>query len=427
MMSLWQRAGRAGRGGKEGAVVLLAADTPLDSFYASNPDALFARPPEPLILNLGNERVRNAHYACAVKECGGVESSLNLAVLGAEAASVKKQRDAGGLDDDVFYTDDPHRRVRVRGGGDEAYTLVCGGEEIGQIDPYHVLRESPRNGIYFHDGKAYRVKDVNGHSRQIRLEHEYSLKRTQSFVSSNIKVTGMSDRLKYPGALVARAKLRVTEFLQNVTEKAPSGETTMNWPGSAGMKPNVLPTEGTVVQFLPPAWAAYVRTVPSPAVADGALAAAARLFAGLFPTVSGPCDASDFAADSDVRPDGSAAIYLYDSVPYGIGLAYGAFDRLVDLTARAAEVIAKCDCPDDAGCFKCVKNPRMEDRTSKAATADLLSVLSAILSERATFFGAEADAVTAVSGPACCGDCGYEQPKRFAFCPQCGAKQPEAT
>ena len=82
MMSLWQRAGRVARGAKEGAIVVIPADSPIDSYYAAHPHELFAKENEPLGVDLHNRRVVHCHYACAVKEVGGIEDRLRIGSLG---------------------------------------------------------------------------------------------------------------------------------------------------------------------------------------------------------------------------------------------------------------------------------------------------------------------------------------------------------
>ena len=79
------------------------------------------------------------------------------------------------------------------------------------------------------------------------------------------------------------------------------------------------------------------------------------------------------------RRTGRAAVYLYDMVPYGVGLAIEAFDRMADLVDRAAERVRTCPCGTDEGCFQCVRNPQAEVPASKAATLTLLEMIGAEL------------------------------------------------
>lgn len=87
MMSLWQRAGRVGRAGKEGAIFFITADTPLDSYYAENPEQFFGQNNEPLAVNLQNRRLVCHHLACAIDEAGD-ENLLDLETLGPEAKNL---------------------------------------------------------------------------------------------------------------------------------------------------------------------------------------------------------------------------------------------------------------------------------------------------------------------------------------------------
>lgn len=161
MMSLWQRAGRSARGGREGATIFIPADTPIDSYYSNHADELFARDHEPLILNLQNRRIVCQQYACAVQELGLDESQLNLDILGAEMAKVQELRLAGKLNQDIFYCSEPHIEVNIRSGGERSFTLLLGDDEpLGEIDYFHLLRECYANAIYRHGGRSFRVLNV---------------------------------------------------------------------------------------------------------------------------------------------------------------------------------------------------------------------------------------------------------------------------
>jgi ATP-dependent helicase YprA (DUF1998 family) len=83
----------------------------------------------------------------------------------------------------------------------------------------------------------------------------------------------------------------------------------------------------------------------------------------------------DYSATAETPKDGSPAVYLYDMVPYGVGLAIEAFDRMADLVKRATEQVRGCSCGTDEGCFQCVRNPQAEVPASKAATLALLEMI----------------------------------------------------
>jgi DEAD/DEAH box helicase domain-containing protein len=418
MMSLWQRAGRAGRARKQGAVILIPGQTPIDAYHSAHPDLLFERDHEPLVLNLNNQRVVHLHYSCAAKEAGD-EGRLDIATLGPEIAAVKAQRDAGLLRDEVFYLTDPHRSVRIRGTGDDAYKLICDKEEIGEIDPFHLLREAPRNGIYSHGGLRYRVQDVLSKERRVRLAREYSPHFTISAVRTSIRVRRLPVLSQHGRVVVARATLDVNDYLLGVTEKHLSGEVVRSYP-AAGMPNNWLPTEGTMLRLERPLWEEVVARLGEPSAKAG-LETTARLFGSLFPTVTGPCDASDYSSAADAPKDGPPAVYLYDMVPYGVGLTVEAFDRMADLVERAAEQVRSCPCGTDEGCFQCVRNPQAEVPASKAATLVLLEMIGVELATPPVVTRAASDDAS----PPPVGNCPKCQAPRqpaARFCSNCGEK-----
>ncbi len=418
MMSLWQRAGRAGRAGKQGAVILIPGQTPIDAYHSAHPERLFDRNHEPLVLNLSNQHVLHQHYACAVKEALD-ETRLDTARLGTQIAEVKAQRDAGLLRDEVFYLTDPHRTVRIRGTGDEPYKLVCDGNEIGEIDPFHLLREAPRNGIYSHGGMRYRVKDVQEKQRLVHLSREFSPHFTNSAVRTSIRVRRIPMLRQHGRVIVAQATLDVNDFLLGVTDKHMSGHVIRYYPG-AGMPNNWLPTEGTMLRLERPFWIEVVVKLGEPSAKAG-LETTARLFGSLFPTVTGPCDASDYSTASDTPKDGTAAIYLYDMARYGVGLAVEAFDRMADLVERAVEQIRTCPCGTDEGCFQCVRNPHAEVPASKTATLVLIEMIGIELAITPTTSQVASD--DTISIPASlCPTCQTPRLQTARFCSNCGEK-----
>lgn len=424
MMSLWQRAGRSARGGREGTTILIPADTPIDTHYADHPDEFFGRDQEPLALNLTNQRIVCQHYACAVQEVGGDEDRLRSLVLGSELARVQELRRQGRLNREEFYRADPHAEVSIRSAGEGAYSLVVGEDRIGEIDSFHLLRESYRNAIYRHGGQVFRVKDVIRGRRQVRLQREYSRNETCPFIQKKIRLKQQYSTADYSALQVAHVAIDVTEFLVAVTEKAPTGQTVRTWQGSQGMPAHRLPTEGTMLLIRPPLWSRLVAELARDAL--GALQSTERLLCSLFPTVSGPCDAQDFSSGIQRLPTGEYAIFLYDLVYGGVDLAKVAFGRMGELVEKSLERLDVCSCRDDAGCFRCIANPRLDEPASKSATRWLLQVIADVLRhEMPRLVQSQPDWTAEPQNPVTvsCRRCGSVVRAEARFCPNCGEMQ----
>jgi DEAD/DEAH box helicase domain-containing protein len=67
--SLWQQAGRAGRGGRPSLSLMICRDSPVDQFFVKNPSLLFASDAcEAAVLNPYNSYILRAHLVCAARE-----------------------------------------------------------------------------------------------------------------------------------------------------------------------------------------------------------------------------------------------------------------------------------------------------------------------------------------------------------------------
>ncbi|RHZ26829.1 hypothetical protein DYB37_005972 [Aphanomyces astaci] len=65
---MWQQAGRAGRCGHDSMAVIVCFDSPLDAYNTSLGSAMFAKPPEPVVLDPTNLFVVKQHLQCASLE-----------------------------------------------------------------------------------------------------------------------------------------------------------------------------------------------------------------------------------------------------------------------------------------------------------------------------------------------------------------------
>jgi DEAD/DEAH box helicase domain-containing protein len=379
MMSLWQRAGRVGRSGKEGAVLFVTADRPLDTYFTQHPSELFERSNEPLALSLHNRRLVCHHLACAIQEAGD-EDALDTNVLGEDIENALNLKRNGRLSAEIFYSDDPHMQTPIRSGDTRNYKIIVDGEnEVGEIDPWHMLREAYPKAIYLHGGRRFRVLDILRGKSEIRVDWERSANLTTPYILKGIRMPQVFAVSSYPSAVIKKGQFEVTERLTQITEKNRSGETVRQYMGSQGLQPHRLRTEGVSIETLPEL-TNRIDKATRRSNRRSVMRAIERLIGGLFPVISGPCDVMDYGTYSESRGD-RVLWYLYDQVYGGIGLTIQVYERFADLLAKALNGIQACNCEEDTGCFRCVRDPDKEDIASKA---DCIAVLKLVCDELQT-------------------------------------------
>jgi DEAD/DEAH box helicase domain-containing protein len=412
MMSLWQRAGRVGRAGKEGAIFFIAADTPLDTYHVEHPEELFARDNEPLAVNLQNRRLVCHHLACAIDEAGD-EKLLNFEAMGEAACHALELRRAGRLNAEIFYATEKHMQTPIRSSDGSNYKLMVNDDVIGEIDQWHLLREAYPHAIYLHGGRRFRVQDIFRSKREVRLVREKSRLRTVPVIRKSLRSRRVRSVAEYPGITITEADLDVTERLIAVQEKKPDGTTVGQFPGHQGLAPHRLPTEGIVLELKGDFLQSCDHVIGN-LDRMSVYSAIERLIGSLFPVIAGPCDTMDYDTFCE-RRDGSVLMYLYDQVHDGIDLAVQAFNRIELLLEKSLDRVQSCDCGKSEGCFRCVKDPDVENITDKNACIGVLAKIIHHLKNNT--------AVTQTFNV----DVLDEQPETFGNCPKCQQKvKPDA-
>ncbi len=420
MMSLWQRAGRVARAGREGAIILIPGNTPLDAYYTRHPDELFERRNETLALNLGNVRVACQHYACAVAENPGGENELDVDILGETTGIIRQLRQSGKINRPEFYLTEPHGDISIRNTGETNYSLMCDQEKIGEIGSFHLIREAPRNALYRHNGRVYRVQDVIRGRKVVRLRPEFTRNETISMVRKSIRLRQVLKIDEYDHGAVSVARIDVNEYLQSVSEKDPSGKQVRTMEVT-GMPNHHLPTEGVAIK-LNTALVARLQSQMQTRV-EIALASVERLMVNLFPIIAGPCDSQDFSSGIERSNDGSLTLYLYDNVYDGVNLTSIAHERLDQLLVKVEERISACDCNDDSGCVQCIADPQRNAQSSKA---DAIAIVRALLemittqTPRRTVFEQPNEGFESIPTEIECPACSAMVPHKSKFCPECG-------
>lgn len=400
--STWQRIGRVGREGRDALVVLVALPDALDQYLVSHPDELFDGAFERAVLDPWNPAVSGAHLVCAAAESPLTAEEIDASGPRARAI-VDKLVDERKLAIDasgtrwVSYRRRPQREISPRSAGAPFAILEAGGGRLlGTIDAMRVWHECHPGAIYLHAGQSYRVDELDvDHKRVIARP----VRADYYTVVLGEKETAILDRtsereLPVPGGSVpvGFGRLEVTVRIREYQKKRLfGGEAIANYPLDA--PPLTYETTGLWIE-VPPVLATSFAAEGLHFM--GGLHAAEHAAIGLFPLLA-IADRGDVGGISYVaHPQiGGPAIFLYDGVPGGAGLAERAFADLETLLRKTRELIDACPCDD--GCPACIQSPKCGNGNKPLDKAAAVLALRSLLGEEPIDFGL--DALPAVPSP----------------------------
>jgi DEAD/DEAH box helicase domain-containing protein len=191
--SLWQQAGRAGRGGRDAVAILIAFPSPLDQFFVRDPAALVSKRPEACLIDVANPNVLRSHAICAAFEAPlcGWDLSLFGPSLGSIVALLRGQSILSKVnlseDDPGFgrldrstalggdsrsgcwrlapWVTQPHDSVSLRAAGQRKVVVVDVGNDnrvVDEVDYFNAIWEVYEGAIYMNQGVTYRVSGSPG-------------------------------------------------------------------------------------------------------------------------------------------------------------------------------------------------------------------------------------------------------------------------
>lgn len=328
----WQQAGRAGRGGRPAAALLLLGSGRLDRLFARDPERFFAARSEAAAFDPDNPFVAEAHLRCALCELplaegepfGGGHPAERLSAL--EAAGLAAFRDGAWR-----WTGRarPHPKVSLRSQDGRTLRIErtdAPGIALGESGSGPAGLHLAPGAIYRHGGAAYRVEDADpaaGRAWVTPLEGGAPPgMHTRAHVALQVTPLCARGRRRLPGeAAAAWGTVRVAV-------RAPSFRTHPG-PGARPRDFRRSPLPALAMETT----GVWLRWPPgSPAAGRArALADAAPLAAG--------CAASDLrsAFQPAAPPDAAPVLTLYEAIPGGAGLAERLFSRLdawLDLAHR---------------------------------------------------------------------------------------------
>jgi DEAD/DEAH box helicase domain-containing protein len=374
----WQQIGRAGRRADVSVSIVVASPAPVDQYVIHHPEFLLDRSPEEARADPDNLHVLLAHLRCATFEMpfepgdpfgpGPVDELL--AFLG-EAGHVRQASDGRWYWSSENF---PASEVSLRSAAPENVVIIDTTPDrprvLGEVDLFSAQVLVHTNAIYIHESVQYHVDRLDWDERKayvtkVDIDHYTYANRAVTLkpldVFGEAPVTGGR---RMHGEVMVASLVTLFKKLKFGTDE------------NIGWGPIHLPE-------LELQTTAYWLTADGPGTRwrrdelDVALLGAGRAIQAVAAVLL-MVDPRDLGLVSQVRSPHQDAptVYLYESMPGGVGLSERLWQRHDELVAGAAELIAVCPC--EAGCPACT-GPRLEPTIdAKALALRLLSELGAV-------------------------------------------------
>ncbi|MGE4443185.1 MAG: DEAD/DEAH box helicase [Desulfomicrobium sp.] len=378
IMATLQRSGRVGRGGREAATFLIGHEDALDQYFMHHPDEFFALKPERAVINPHNPAIAASHLQCAAAEASLLaDDPLVAENPGLIVELVREGRLLQSRDGQEFFskTRQPHRGVALRGTGSTVVIMdMDSGERIGTVDGFRAVLETHPGAVYLHRGVTYVVVDLDLQTGMAKARRAKVSYYTRVRHEKSTEIMEVSASRPVFGAVVSLGRLKVTDQVTGYDRISTRGGRSL---GTAplDMEPLVFETRGVWIA-IPESVRRQVEGVMAHFM--GGIHALEHAAIGMMPLLV-MTDRNDLGGISiPFHPQvGSAAVFIYDGVPGGCGLAGQAYDAYELLLERTLDVIRDCACEN--GCPACVHSPKCGSGNRPIAKGAALLVLEGIM------------------------------------------------
>jgi DEAD/DEAH box helicase domain-containing protein len=363
----WQQIGRAGRRQAVSVAVLVASAAPVDQYVIHHPEFLLAGSPEEARLDPDNLHVLLAH-------------------LKAEEQHVRQAADGRWYWSSENF---PASSVSLRTAAPENVVIIDTTPDrprvIGEVDLFAAPTLVHEDAIYLHESAQFHVDRLDWDERKAYVRRVDVDHYTQADAAITLKPLDVFGSAAAPGGARVHGEVMVSSLATIYKKLKFVTNENIGW-GRIHLPEIELQTTAywLTVALLESGW--------SRRELDVALLGAGRAIQAVAAVLL-MVDPRDLGLVSQVRSPHHEAptIYLYETVPGGVGLSERLFERHADLIDGAVSLIAACGC--DAGCPACT-GPRLEpDIDAKRLALRLLGELGAAAA------GSPATVGSAAGGP----------------------------
>jgi DEAD/DEAH box helicase domain-containing protein len=368
--SLWQQAGRAGRGAAHALSILIGRDGPLDQYFMQHPKELFGRPHEHALIDPSNPHLLEQHLPCAAYELPlatqgsphGLDDEhlfgpgFERAMLALEARRELVYRPAGQgrwyVWDDRYPAQDVSLRA-IAAGRVALLNTAEGFRTLEEIEATTASFRAHPGAIYLHQGESFLVTELDldaGHALLKPTEADYY---TVPRELNDVRILHSLRHRQVGRASAHLGQVDVTQHVIGYRRVRQFGEKTLSV-----HELDLAPQRFETVALWWDVPEAICQGVGHRGLdVAGGLHALEHACIGLLPLFA-MCDRWDLGGLSTPRhPDtGQALVFLYDAFPGGVGISEKGFELLPALWKATRDAVRDCPCRD--GCPSCVQSPR---------------------------------------------------------------------
>jgi len=352
--SLWQQAGRAGRGQEDSVVFLIAQNSPMDQYLMAHHDYIFAQSPEQAVVDPDNPHVAVGHVRCAAHELPLSDDEAELfGPYGRVILELLEEDESVRHIDGHWYwarSEYPAAEVILRNIAGPVYTIqdeAAGERVIGTMDEISALAQLHDHAVYLHGAETYFVNELELEQKIARVQRRDLDYYTQSIQNSQIRIDEAEEQKDWRGGLVGFGDVTVTTTIPMFKKIR------FHSRDSLGFEKLELPPqqlETVALWFSPPEELARTMQERGLVVSE-ALIGLANVLVEVAPFFV-MCDTQDVGTVVNSSCLGRDALFLHDRYPGGMGYARRCMKRIEELMQTAHALVRECGCED--GCPSCV-------------------------------------------------------------------------
>ncbi|MBI2300310.1 MAG: DEAD/DEAH box helicase, partial [Armatimonadetes bacterium] len=351
--SVWQQAGRAGRGSDEALVILIASENPIDQYLVSNPEYFFGQSPEHAIIDRQNMHILVGHLRCAVMELPvriaelerfGEYTAAILDLL-EEDGQVRRERD-GWVWCGKGY---PAADIGLRTMSENTYNIIDTADQsvIGTVDEISAFTLVHEQAIYLHHGETWFVEKLDLAEKNAYVHRIAAEYYTNAVTETKIKLDVTEEEGQFKECRTGFGDVTVTIFTLMFRKVKFYSSDALGF-GNLDLPPQ--PLETSAMWAIPPAAALHLVRDHGRVPAEGMLGIA-NVLVDIVPLYV-LCDYADIGCVVDSGNHGAPSIFIYDRYPGGLGFAHKAYELLSGILEACVFLIHHCPC--ERGCPSCV-------------------------------------------------------------------------